>query len=61
MRQAASHYPAARYTGKHFISRMAREAVPYVIIESENETRKNIIALDESTIGNIVSECPVPN
>jgi len=47
--QATAIYPAGGYTGKHFIKLMAEEAVASVIIETENETRENIIVLEEST------------
>jgi 6-phosphofructokinase 2 len=47
--EATAIYPAGGYTGQHFIKLMAEEAVPSVIIKTENETRENIIVLDEST------------
>lgn len=42
-------YPAGGYTGKHFNDLMAKEKVPSVVIETVNETRENIIVLDESS------------
>ncbi|MES1213942.1 MAG: 1-phosphofructokinase family hexose kinase [Bacteroidota bacterium] len=46
---ATAIFPAGGYTGKYFIELMRKENVPSVIIETENETRENIIVLDEST------------
>ncbi|MBS1919370.1 MAG: 1-phosphofructokinase family hexose kinase [Bacteroidetes bacterium] len=45
---AIAIYPAGGYTGKHFNSLLENEEVPVVIIEAKNETRENIIVLDES-------------
>ena len=41
-------YPAGGYTGKHFNALMENENVPAIIIETKNETRENIIVVDES-------------
>ncbi|MDP4261290.1 MAG: hexose kinase [Bacteroidota bacterium] len=46
---ATAIYAAGGYTGKFFNKLVADEGVPAVIIESENETRENIIVLEEST------------
>jgi 6-phosphofructokinase 2 len=47
--QATAIYPAGGYTGKFFNKLMIDEGVPSIIIEAENETRENIIVLEEST------------
>jgi 6-phosphofructokinase 2 len=41
-------YPAGGYTGMHFNKLLAAEGIAVVIIETKNETRENIIILDES-------------
>jgi len=46
---AIAIYPAGGYTGKYFNELLANEKVPSIIIESKNETRENVIVLDEST------------
>ena len=46
--EAIAIYPAGGYTGKHFNALLANEEVPAIIIESKNETRENIVVLDES-------------
>lgn len=47
--EAIAIYPTGGYTGKHFNALLSNEEVPAIIIESKNETRENIIVLDEST------------
>lgn len=47
--EATAIYPSGGYTGKFFDKLLAEEGVPSVIIETENETRENIIILEEST------------
>ena len=47
--EAIAIYPTGGYTGKHFNALLANEEVPAIIIESKNETRENIVVLDEST------------
>ncbi|HEY6504892.1 MAG TPA: hexose kinase [Chitinophagaceae bacterium] len=47
--EATAIYPAGGYTGKYFNKLMADEAVPSIIIETESESRENIIVLEEST------------
>ena len=47
--EAVAVYPAGGYTGKYFNSLLAEEGIPAIIIESKNETRENIIVVDEST------------
>lgn len=42
-------YPAGGYTGKFFNKLLAEENVQSIIIETQNETRENIIILEEST------------
>lgn len=46
--EAIAVYPAGGYTGKYFNALLATENVSSVIIESKNETRENIIVVDES-------------
>ena len=41
-------YPAGGYTGMFFNKLLADENIPAVIIDTKNETRENIIILDES-------------
>ena len=47
--EATAIFPSGGYTGKYFNHLMEQERVPSIIIESANETRENIIVLDEST------------
>lgn len=42
-------FPSGGYTGKYFNHLLEKENVPCIIIETENETRENIIVLDESS------------
>lgn len=46
--EAIAVYPAGGYTGKYFNALLKKENVPAIIIETENETRENIIVVDES-------------
>jgi 6-phosphofructokinase 2 len=46
--QATAIFPSGGYTGKFFDHLLEAENIPAVIIESEHETRENIIVLDES-------------
>ena len=46
---ATAIYPAGGYTGKYFIDLLDRESITSEIIETRNETRENIIVLDEAT------------
>ena len=46
---ATAIYPAGGYTGKYFNKLLADENVPTIIIETQNETRENIIILEETT------------
>lgn len=46
--EAIAVYPAGGYTGKYFNSLLEKENVPAIIIETRNETRENIIVVDES-------------
>ncbi len=46
--EAIAIYPSGGYTGAHFNRLLADEDIPAVIIETENETRENVIILDES-------------
>lgn len=47
--QATAIFPSGGYTGKFFNHLLELENIPAVIIETPNETRENIIVLDEST------------
>lgn len=42
-------FPSGGYTGKYFNHLLEKENIPCIIIETENETRENIIVLDESS------------
>lgn len=44
---ATAVYPAGGYTGQAFNKLLADEKVPAIVIQSENETRENIIVLEE--------------
>lgn len=46
---ATAIYPSGGYTGKFFNKLLADENVPSVVIETENETRENIILLETAT------------
>jgi 6-phosphofructokinase 2 len=46
---ATAIFPSGGYTGKYFNHLLEQENVPSVIIETFQETRENIIVLDEST------------
>lgn len=46
--EATAIFPSGGYTGKYFNHLLEKETVPSVIIETKNETRENIIVLDES-------------
>jgi 6-phosphofructokinase 2 len=47
--EAIAIFPSGGYTGKFFNHLMEKEKITSVIIETGNETRENIIVLDEST------------
>jgi 6-phosphofructokinase 2 len=47
--EATAIFPSGGYTGKFFNHLIEKENVPAVIIETANETRENIIVLDESS------------
>lgn len=47
--EALAVFPSGGYTGKFFNHLLQMENVPAVIIETANETRENIIVLDESS------------
>jgi 6-phosphofructokinase 2 len=47
--EAIAIFPSGGYTGKFFNHLLEKENIPSVIIETSNETRENIIVLDEST------------
>jgi len=42
-------FPSGGYTGRHFNYLLEKEQIPCHIINTENETRENIIVFDEST------------
>jgi len=46
---ATAIYPAGSYTGRFFIELLNKESISSVIIETKNETRENIVVLDEAT------------
>ena len=46
--EATAVFPSGGYTGKQFDQLLADEGVPSVIIESSNETRENIVVVDQS-------------
>jgi 6-phosphofructokinase 2 len=46
--EATAIFPSGGYTGKFFNHLMDKENIPSVIIQATNETRENIIVLDES-------------
>jgi 6-phosphofructokinase 2 len=47
--QATAIFPSGGYTGKFFNHLLQKENIPAIIIETANETRENIIVLDESS------------
>ncbi|MEP7375719.1 MAG: hexose kinase [Chitinophagaceae bacterium] len=47
--EATAIFPSGGYTGKYFTHLMELEKVSSVIIETANETRENIIVLDDSS------------
>jgi len=47
--EATAVFPSGGYTGKFFDHLLEKDNIPAVIIETGNETRENIIVLDEST------------
>ncbi|MBL7737827.1 MAG: 1-phosphofructokinase family hexose kinase [Chitinophagaceae bacterium] len=46
---ATAVYPAGGYTGKAFNALLAKENIPVIIVESANDTRENIVILEEKT------------
>jgi 6-phosphofructokinase 2 len=47
--EALAIFPSGGYTGKHFNALLEKENIPSYIIETKNETRENIIVVDDST------------
>ncbi len=47
--EAIAVFPSGGYTGDYFNHLLEKEAVPSVIIKAANETRENIIVVDEAT------------
>ena len=47
--EAIAIFPSGGYTGKYFNHLLEKENIPSVIIETNNETRENIIVFDESS------------
>src|SRR5262245_37815440 len=45
--EATAIFPSGGYTGKFFDHLMEKENIPVVIVASKNETRENIIVLEE--------------
>lgn len=46
---ATAIYPAGGYTGQYFTALLKKEGIPLQVINSKEETRENIIIVDEST------------
>ena len=46
--EATAIFPSGGYTGKHFNYLLETENIHAVIIETQNETRENIVVLDEA-------------
>ncbi len=46
--EATAVFPSGGYTGKQFNHMLEEEGVPTLIIESQNETRENIVVMDMS-------------
>jgi 6-phosphofructokinase 2 len=46
--EATAVFPSGGYTGKQFNHLLKDEGVPVMIIESSNETRENIVVVDQS-------------
>ena len=46
--EAIAVYPAGGYTGRHFNALLENENVQAIIIDTKNETRENVIVVDES-------------
>lgn len=47
--EATAIFPSGGYTGKFFNHLLEKENIPSIIIETKNETRENIIVLEEKT------------
>ncbi|HSF46443.1 MAG TPA: 1-phosphofructokinase family hexose kinase [Chitinophagaceae bacterium] len=47
--EALAVFPSGGYTGKHFNVLLQEENIPCHVVESKNETRENIIVVDESS------------
>jgi 6-phosphofructokinase 2 len=47
--EATAVFPSGGYTGKFFNHLLEKENIPSIIIETKNETRENIVVLDESS------------
>ena len=47
--EATAIFPSGGYTGKFFNHLMEKENIPSIIVETANETRENIIVVDQST------------
>src|SRR4051812_36907599 len=47
--EALAIFPAGGYTGKFFIQLMNKENISSVVVDTEYETRENIIVLEESS------------
>ena len=47
--EATAIFPSGGYTGKYFDHLLEKEDIPVIIIETKNETRENIIVLEEKT------------
>lgn len=47
--EALAIFPSGGYTGKYFNALLEKDNIPSCIIETKNETRENIIVVDDST------------
>lgn len=47
--EATAVYPAGGYTGQFFNALLEKEKIPAIVIQTENETRENIIVLETNT------------
>jgi 6-phosphofructokinase 2 len=47
--EATTIYPAGGHTGKFFNRLLSEENIPAIIVETESETRENIIVLEQSS------------
>ena len=58
--KAIALYPSGGYTGKALDQLMAKELIPVISVETQNETRENIIVLETSTNKQFRFTLPAP-